>query len=390
MDSPALSSCDGPVGKDSIPPKLLSTDSYDGMGLSDYSPQACSAVDEPRMIDDMLVGRFSIMNVTSDGVHDNLSSSLHLLKRGPDALTIEGSPMNPIRTAKRLDLNPTPSRAIRECGGSIPIHVADELSVGGYACSSSTGPELQLLVICSSSDEHDTGDHQENALRTTLLCGTHGCLRRPELQGSIAFIDADLLSPPPLADLLRYIHSSQRADTQHDSMLPTNYRVHEYSYLHHLEQKSLSYSTADVPSFYAPTGYLDVDTPLRSLSLAAAKRFCGAAMLAVDKIMSTPSTHPSDQATGVGDGAEERGVVCRAAFVVGRPPGHHSGPRGCVPSDSYWRRPDMMSSGFCLLNTVAVAAVSASVAAAPSHVSPHSLIHDNRLTLATNTVAWHG
>lgn len=176
-------------------------------------------------------------------------------------------------------------------------------------------------------------------------------------------------------------------------MLPTNYRVHEYSYLHHLEQKSLSSPTADVPSFYAPTGYLDVDTPLRALSLAAAKRFCGAAMLAVDEIMSTPSTHLSDQATGVGDVAEERGVGCRAAFVVGRPPGHHSGPRGCVPSDSYWMRPDMMSSGFCLLNTVAVAAVSACVAAAPSdnnHVSPHSLIYDNRLTLATNTAAWHG
>lgn len=159
---------------------------------------------------------------------------------------------------------------------------------------------------------------------------------------------------------------------------PTNCRVHEYSYLHHLEQKSLSNSSADVavPSFYAPAGYLDVDTPLRALSLAAAKRFCGAAMLAVDKIMSTPSpphTHPSEQTIGaeteIGGGG---GGGCRAAFVVGRPPGHHAGPRGCVPSDSFWMRPDMISSGFCLLNTVAVAAVRACVAAAPSdnnHVS---------------------
>ena len=43
-------------------------------------------------------------------------------------------------------------------------------------------------------------------------------------------------------------------------------------------------------------------------------------------------------------------------FVLGRPPGHHAGPNGCVVSDSYWSRPDMASSGFCLLNTVAVAA----------------------------------
>lgn len=29
----------------------------------------------------------------------------------------------------------------------------------------------------------------------------------------------------------------------------------------------------------------------------------------------------------------------------------------CVPSEYFWHRPDMASSGFCLLNTVAVAAV---------------------------------
>jgi acetoin utilization deacetylase AcuC-like enzyme len=44
------------------------------------------------------------------------------------------------------------------------------------------------------------------------------------------------------------------------------------------------------------------------------------------------------------------------AFVIGRPPGHHAGPSGCVPSEHFWLRPDMTSSGFCLLNTVAMAA----------------------------------
>ena len=47
----------------------------------------------------------------------------------------------------------------------------------------------------------------------------------------------------------------------------------------------------------------------------------------------------------------------KRAFVIGRPPGHHAGPSGCVPSRHFWRNPDMTSSGFCLLNTVAGANV---------------------------------
>jgi len=78
-------------------------------------------------------------------------------------------------------------------------------------------------------------------------------------------------------------------------------------------------------------------------------------MLAVDKIM---SPQPFEEGTAASAEDKERGnSSCRAAFVIGRPPGHHAGPQGCVPSDSYWQKPDMVSSGFCLLNTVAVAAV---------------------------------
>ena len=42
-----------------------------------------------------------------------------------------------------------------------------------------------------------------------------------------------------------------------------------------------------LPSFYAPLGQLDTDTPLGEQSLLAASRFCGAAMLAVDAVMSS-------------------------------------------------------------------------------------------------------
>lgn len=123
-------------------------------------------------------------------------------------------------------------------------------------------------------------------------------------------------------------------------------RVHEYSYLAHLEAKvkqSVLDNNCNMPPFYAPIGCLDIDTPLSVSSLDAAKRFCGGAMLAVDKIL--------------GDGAAE--CLSGAAFVIGRPPGHHAGPAGCVPPPCFWQRPDMTSSGFCLLNTVAVAAAHA-------------------------------
>lgn len=49
-------------------------------------------------------------------------------------------------------------------------------------------------------------------------------------------------------------------------------------------------------------------------------------------------------------------ISCLRTFVLGRPPGHHAGPNGCVPSEFFYRRPEMTSSGFCLLNTVSVAA----------------------------------
>ena len=101
-------------------------------------------------------------------------------------------------------------------------------------------------------------------------------------------------------------------------------------------------------------------------------------MLAVDHIMSdvltdhTPCVSQSSQNTSTTNKHHNK------AFVIGRPPGHHAGPNGyvsyiclfrrdtvscvmchrCVISEHHWKRPDMTSSGFCLLNTVGVAAVS--------------------------------
>jgi acetoin utilization deacetylase AcuC-like enzyme len=93
-------------------------------------------------------------------------------------------------------------------------------------------------------------------------------------------------------------------------------RVHDFEYLSHLEKKCQLQSgiEGEFPSFYAPEGKLDTDTPLVSQSFTAAKRFCSAAIHAVDLLVKN-----KEQAN-----AQKN----RRAFVIGRPPGHHAGPSG--------------------------------------------------------------
>lgn len=73
------------------------------------------------------------------------------------------------------------------------------------------------------------------------------------------------------------------------------------------------------------------DTSLSAGSFDAALRACGAAIHAVDQVV--------------------RGEAANA-FCVVRPPGHHAGPEG-LPDEGF------MSCGFCIFNTVAVAALHA-------------------------------
>jgi hypothetical protein len=97
----------------------------------------------------------------------------------------------------------------------------------------------------------------------------------------------------------------------------------------------------------------------------------------LSSLQHTPSASPLNGAPHTRipppSGAAAADSSRQVMFVIGRPPGHHAGPNGsvpfqhdslthlrcgrCVPSNHYWLRPDMASSGFCLLNTVAVAAV---------------------------------
>lgn len=220
------------------------------------------------------------------------------------------------------------------------------------------GGEKQCLIINSSGgteNQHDTGDHQENALRTTLLCDDQvGCLRRKLLEELVVWADEGVDCKAPLTDLLR---------------------CHEFSYLKHIQEKCeasqgiYNDSHKKVPSFYAPGGRLDSDTPVGPNSLEAARKFCGAAMFAVDCLLGSEYSiaAPTDQTSedmnenrdmngygGIGKQARIRKIS--RSFVVGRPPGHHAGPQGAIAPTSFWRRPEMTSSGFCLLNTAAIAA----------------------------------
>lgn len=289
--------------------------------------------------------------------------------------SVEGSPF--IRNDKRLDIHPTPNKAVMDF-----LDVKDELTVvpgtavvamevlptppnstekfsATSAGKKSTGkknakaveassasvavtaaqpvvqasnvkpitsvkttPISKLFVVCSKSDDHNTGCHQENARRTALLCGPEGCLRRPALHNDIEWFDSDQLDVPPLTDLLR---------------------VHEYEYIRHLEHKcDTNRPYEGIPPFYAPSGQLDTDTPLVDKSLDAAKRFCrfvlcvlmiifdcvltlflcfSAAIIAVDRVM-------QDHIHAKLSSDPTAAVPCNRAFVIGRPPGHHAGSNG--------------------------------------------------------------
>mgnify|MGYP005995533045 CR=1 FL=1 len=148
--------------------------------------------------EDDLMGCFSEMKVSQGGFY----------KRFAESDTIEGSPVNALRF-KKQDLRPTPYKFDNNQFIDDDDDIQHKLSSVIHKNPMSTKNESiqsntpKLLVICSASDEHNTGDHQENALRTALLCGPEGCLRRPELNEHIQWINSDHLRPAPMVDLLR-------------------------------------------------------------------------------------------------------------------------------------------------------------------------------------------
>lgn len=188
--------------------------------------------------------------------------------------TIEGTP---IFMAKKLNGNPTPDMSYFLKPPVLPNDVTPAVRL---TLRDSSG----LKVICSASDDHNTGEHQENARRTALLCGLQeGCLRRAAVASNITWIDSENISIPPITDLLRYRDPLRHNTCVLINFFPCPFSVHEFEYLQHLENKCRQSkqpgSYQNIPAFQAPAGYLDCDTPLVEQSLDAAKRFCGFVLL---------------------------------------------------------------------------------------------------------------
>uniref|UniRef100_A0A6S8IVI8 Histone deacetylase domain-containing protein n=1 Tax=Dunaliella tertiolecta TaxID=3047 RepID=A0A6S8IVI8_DUNTE len=103
-------------------------------------------------------------------------------------------------------------------------------------------------------------------------------------------------------------------------------RCHEWSYV-----RGLLATCSALPNDPTKIGRLDPDTTVSHLSGLAALKAAGAVCTAVDRILA----------------GQARSVFCPV-----RPPGHHAGPTGSVPSAN----DPAGSHGFCLLSNVAIGA----------------------------------
>jgi hypothetical protein len=176
-----------------------------------------------------LVGSLSAMKIHRDHGFDSddLGKEVLRAKRRhlSERFTVEGSPFVKGGDVKRRDLLPTPSKshftnsldelaAVHRPPSPILEHDSSHSSTPSlspvFSAASATAAVTvaakdRLLVIFSNSDEHDTGNHQENALRSAVLCGPQGALRRDAVYAHTDWKDTKNLAPPPLADLMRSV-----------------------------------------------------------------------------------------------------------------------------------------------------------------------------------------
>ena len=169
--------------------------------------------DEERL-GDAMGGSMDILGSHDDMLHEfpdlSLNDATHnymASKRSSHLITVEGSPMV-FSLKKRLDSNPTPiriSQPLGECGMMQQKLGSGLQPLSKFECSreESDSSTLKVLVISTESDHHETGDHQESVLRTRLLSGNSGCLRRPQLQSSLIWENDTEVTPIAIADLLR-------------------------------------------------------------------------------------------------------------------------------------------------------------------------------------------
>lgn len=106
-------------------------------------------------------------------------------RRGLETSTIEGSPMM-LHIRKKIDQKSTPF-SIRD---DVVSAVSVENEYGGG-----------VLVMTCGSNIHDTKGHQENMIRTTLISGIDGCLRRESFKNIVLW--EEYVGEACMADILR-------------------------------------------------------------------------------------------------------------------------------------------------------------------------------------------
>jgi hypothetical protein len=127
------------------------------------------------------------------------------LKRSASIMTVEGTPIN---DSKRFNFNATPAGKL-VADNLLNFHLPSSFSSEYQPPTSATPqnqiskPQLVRVVVTPESDQHDTGDHQENALRTALLSGPEGCLRRDALKQYLHWSQTEQSAAAPISDLLR-------------------------------------------------------------------------------------------------------------------------------------------------------------------------------------------
>jgi acetoin utilization deacetylase AcuC-like enzyme len=196
-----------------------------------------------------------------------------------------------------------PARGDRACSAAV-------LTTHDFRPTTPCGRYTRHVSIIGPSHHSAPSGTAANAVRPTALFRSphflgHDTGSHPENAGRIAAIEAELVR----VDLLRDRPEIAFGPASREQLA----RVHDPAYLDAIAQAAASGG-----------GWIDGDTMVRPDSVAVATLAAGAATAAVDAVL---------------DAAAKR------AFVLARPPGHHATPsRGM---------------GFCLLNSIAVAAAHA-------------------------------
>lgn len=268
---------------------------------------------------------FTALHVAADS--NAAAAASILLKRGANITAVTSClGMTPLHIAAskgardvwKILIDAGASDSLVDSMGRTPLALlAQNTADGPTAGDGSGGTAIVAHEFCSvhftcpPSIVHTNKAPPENMRRLQLLVDQRmGALRSTDLSNKLLWIPQKDVKPAALSDVLR---------------------VHEWSYIRHLQAQCEAIESFDPEDEISGLGQLDADTTISKGTFQAALAAAGAVCTAVDKVAS--------------------GAV-RNAFCPVRPPGHHAGPRGVVKGEIEGSD----SHGFCILNNVSIGA----------------------------------